>query len=189
MEYLPAHVGTVEEMQDCIVALCSEEVVKMKQQVKPCPRLRWTMFLILVHLSIISRDLVSWSCLLRVIATSKWHSGGLRRWRRFFCQTPHRHQLRPLMLQPSRSERYRSTTKQFQSREYFASQLQRIDRRVSPFYVVQYDVEALLLSAISDPVDPTSTSISNLSRILLYDSNMDSDAFWVCRIDILFKIK
>jgi hypothetical protein len=32
LEYLSAHVGTVEEMQDYIVALCSEEVVKAKTQ-------------------------------------------------------------------------------------------------------------------------------------------------------------
>ena len=63
------------------------------------------------------------------------------------------------------------------SREFFASQVQRIDRQVVADSITQNDVEALLLSAISDPAAPTSTSLSSLSRSLLYASNMESDAF------------
>ena len=66
---------------------------------------------------------------------------------------------------------------QSNSREYFSSQVQRIDRLDLTDSIAQKDVEALLLAAISDPAAPISTSIPSLSRSLLCANNMESDAF------------
>ena len=58
LEYLSAHVGTVEKMQDCIVALCSEEVVKAMAQDEALSPAPLNNVRHLGALSVISRDLV-----------------------------------------------------------------------------------------------------------------------------------
>ena len=57
---------------------------------------------------------------------------------------------------------------QSNSREYFASQLQRIDHRVSPFYsmyVVQYDVETIAVAHNCVTLKLQSRGVNNFKRL------------------------